>query len=252
MTDLLNAALAYAGKGWPVFPCKEGDKRPATLHGFKDATTDPARIRRWWSSADFNIGLPTGRSSVDVLDVDVKPDGTGFPALNRLLRADLARGAQQVVRTPSGGIHLWFRPSGNGNHGSGRHHLDVRGDGGYVVVPPSVVNGHRYKVIESTPEAAGVLDWKACIRLLDPPRRAVVSPIRRHSDNAVSVLTAWLSGQPAIEGSRNQMLFWACCRAAEVGETDRSDLIGAAVRLGLPESEATRTAESALRRAGAA
>ena len=49
MSDLLSAALRYAELGYPVFPCEPGTNRPATAHGFKDATTDPARIERWWA-----------------------------------------------------------------------------------------------------------------------------------------------------------------------------------------------------------
>lgn len=67
---LLEAALAYANYGWPVFPLKARSKQPATRHGFKDATTDPDRIRTWWTRhPDHNIGLPIGLA-FDVIDVE--------------------------------------------------------------------------------------------------------------------------------------------------------------------------------------
>ena len=58
--DLLAAALRYAAVGWPVFPCKPDSKEPATIHGFKDATTDPAVIEAWWRRRWRNqlAGLP--------------------------------------------------------------------------------------------------------------------------------------------------------------------------------------------------
>ena len=73
----LDAALAYAVVGWPVFPCYwrgERRKRPMTEHGFEDASTDPVQIEAWWIRAPRAISVPTGLpSTFVVLDIDVKP-----------------------------------------------------------------------------------------------------------------------------------------------------------------------------------
>ena len=109
----LLAALHYAARGWSVFPCWPGAKNPMTPHGFHDATTDRDTIIEWWRRApDANIALPTGPSSADVLDVDVRPNGNGWSALRVLVAAGLLAGAMRTVRTPSGGLHLYFLPTG--------------------------------------------------------------------------------------------------------------------------------------------
>jgi hypothetical protein len=84
---LHNAALAYARRGVPVFPCEPGAKRPLTRNGHWDATTDPHAIGRWWKRwPSANVGVPTGeKSGVVVLDVDV--DDGGPESLARLERA---------------------------------------------------------------------------------------------------------------------------------------------------------------------
>src|SRR5215469_11221378 len=72
---LLAAALAYAARGWAVFPLQPGGKKPmAGSNGFKDATIDHAQIEAWWTkNPDANIGIATGAASgISVLDVDVK------------------------------------------------------------------------------------------------------------------------------------------------------------------------------------
>ncbi len=107
--DQLASALALADRGLPVFPCIPGGKTPFTRHGFHDATTDPARIRRWWTaSPQANLATPTGMPGFDVLDVDVRPNGTGWAALHRLKTAGLLEGWIRAVATPSGVLHLHF------------------------------------------------------------------------------------------------------------------------------------------------
>src|SRR5713226_3892759 len=92
-------AQAYAACGWPVFPCQPGSKQPATRHGFLDATCDPDKVAWWWRRQPAaNVAIATGHPGPDVLDVDQHGTaGSGFPALNRLIRAGLAREAGAVV-----------------------------------------------------------------------------------------------------------------------------------------------------------
>lgn len=133
---LAAAALHYAtAYGWPVFPLVPGEKRPLTKHGFKDATTDPDQIRRWWrDTPSANIGLPTGHT-FDVIDVDV-PAGT-MPWLDLVDTGSLPDG-HGWVSTASGGTHVYIQPTGGGNlAGSIAPGIDYRGKGGFVVAPPS-------------------------------------------------------------------------------------------------------------------
>ena len=71
MGELLDAALDYAARGLPVFPCVSRGKTPAVARGFHAATCNPATIRRYWTDPDRNVGIPTGAASnVWVLDID--------------------------------------------------------------------------------------------------------------------------------------------------------------------------------------
>ena len=92
---ILRRALAYAHRGWPVFPCLPGQKIPATRHGFRDATTDEQQITDWFGhGASWNLAIATGAPGPDVLDVDQHgPAGNGYAAFTRLRRAGLADGA---------------------------------------------------------------------------------------------------------------------------------------------------------------
>jgi len=75
MADILAAALNFARRGIPVFPVSAKSKKPLTLHGFKDATTDEAQVRAWWTKRPkAMIGIPTGpRSKMWLFDVDIDP-----------------------------------------------------------------------------------------------------------------------------------------------------------------------------------
>ena len=96
-----QAALKYAEKGWPIFPCG-ANKRPLTPHGFKDASTDAEQVAQWWTDyPDAMIGLPTGAlSGIVVLDID---DPEEFAANCQI---DLA--GHTKVRTRKG-LHIWFK-----------------------------------------------------------------------------------------------------------------------------------------------
>lgn len=163
---LLDSALHYASWGWPVFPCRPRGKAPLTRHGFKDATTDPDKIRAWWrSTPTANIGLPTG-GAFDVIDIDTPKPVSGPAKLDRL--DDAQRWAalhggwrsywqlqdagalpdvHGVARTAGGGLHLFVLPnsSGEGNKAGILPGIDYRGRGGFVVAAPSVTETGPYR-----------------------------------------------------------------------------------------------------------
>lgn len=154
--DLAAAALWYATEyQWPVFPLVPGQKRPLTRHGFKDATTDPDQVRRWWrDTPDANIGLPTGHA-FDVIDVDVP---TGTFAWIDLQDTPACPDVHAWVATSSGGIHAYITPTGGGNlAGSIAPGIDYRGIGGFVVGPPSVrADGRRWSW--TTPPSPAIIN----------------------------------------------------------------------------------------------
>jgi hypothetical protein len=128
-------ALFYASLGWPVFPCHPKQKIPLTEHGVKDATTDEATIRAWWARwPTANIGLACG-TVVSVVDVDNKNGVNGWESLKEFP----ALPATVVSLTPTGGAHFLFLgnpPPRNKN--SFRDGIDIRGEGYYIILPPSI------------------------------------------------------------------------------------------------------------------
>lgn len=138
---VFDAALRYAELGYPVFPCAPGEKLPATVNGFKDASTDPAQIERWWTEKPAsNIGIPT--QGLLVLDVDAEAQWLQDQP-ERLL--ELA--GAPLSLTPSGGRHYVFRqPAGRAwrnTQGEIAPHVDTRANGGLFVVPPSALPGGK-------------------------------------------------------------------------------------------------------------
>lgn len=248
--SMFAQALAFAQAGVSVFPCVPGEKRPLTARGFLDASTDPHQIRMWWTaSPTANIATPTGRPGFDVLDVDVRPDGSGWVALRRLQEAGLIHGWIRAVRTPSGGLHLHYPGTGQRNGSLRGQHVDFRGVGGYVLLPPSLIRtpgyARRYELVDSRDVPGRALDWAAVTHLLAPtpsPRVAGQVPSTRVLD-PILPLAAHVARQS--EGNRDNALFWAACRAAESGVADLAPLVDAAIGAGLPERQARRTVRSA-------
>jgi Bifunctional DNA primase/polymerase, N-terminal len=253
MTGILGHALAYAAAGWPVFPVRPGRedcpepgrcpcKAPVTRNGFKDATTDPAVIRSWWSRRpDLNVAIATGAPGPDVLDVDVTGRGSGWAAFNQVKAAGLLSGALALVRTPRGGLHAYFAGTRQacGSLTRAGYFIDFKAAGGYVLAPPSAVHGKPYELLDHRGGGRGI-DWQVVRQVLVPPRR----PLPRGGNGDITRLAAWVAEQH--EGNRNAGLYWAARRAIESG-LDPGDLMPAATQAGLSEPEAQRTIDSARR-----
>lgn len=169
-TDLATAALGYAARGWPVFPChtptsfgpKKGEgratcscgkadcesqgKHPRTANGVRDASTDPELVAAWWRRwPTANIGMATG-IAFDVLDLDGLDalDELNLLALDTLFLPDepditVPGPAGPMVLTGSG-VHHYVAPTGATNRCrvGQRPGIDWRGRGGYVIAPPSI------------------------------------------------------------------------------------------------------------------
>lgn len=146
------AALALAVAGIPVFPCRRDNKAPLVARGFHDATTDEAIIRGWWSrTPGALIGVPTGvKSGWWVLDIDVKGENEPDDILHAL-QMEFGDFSGPVIRTPSGGLHVYFKADAririNGSGKTWRAQIDWRGEGGYVCVPPSGNGAALYSVL---------------------------------------------------------------------------------------------------------
>jgi hypothetical protein len=186
MTRLEQLPLEYAVRDKiPVFPCiASGPRRkhPHTPRGFHDASVDPAIIAAWWRLwPNALIGMPTGRVSRRwVLDIDVKRrEANGFDSL-----ADLGHSAlpeTPMAHTSSGGLHVYFDAgerelkNSAGTLGPG---LDVRGDGGYVIVPSSG-SGYFWDPQWNfrTVGPARAPDWLWTVKLSRPAPTGPIKPI---------------------------------------------------------------------------
>lgn len=152
--SMIEHALRYAGRGWPVFPiyemagdacscknpkCPAPGKHPRTASGHTEASVDEQQIRRWWQAHPAaNIGIRTGSESA-LLVLDVDPRHGGNESLDEILLSNGQIEECPESHTGSGGRHFLFKHPGwkTGNRANFRPGLDIRGDGGYIVAPPS-------------------------------------------------------------------------------------------------------------------
>ena len=114
------------------------------------------------------MAIATGAPGPDVVDVDVREDGSGSAALNRAKRAGLVDGYHAIVRTPSTGFHLYFAGTDQRSGSIRGQHLDFRSQGGYVVAPPSQAGGAQYVVVKHEPATGATVSWDAIRGLLEP------------------------------------------------------------------------------------
>lgn len=152
MSELASAAAEYVANGFAVFPCERESKEPATIHGFKDATKNPDAVKRLWSDyPQNNIGIATGAVSGGVFVVDVD-NHNGVDGAQFLLEWQREHGEfpeTACATTGSGGTHYFFKAPPGVSVRNAAHVIDgvdVRGDGGYIIAPPSRhPNGNRYE-----------------------------------------------------------------------------------------------------------
>ena len=266
--NTLSAALKLAADGIPVFPCKL-DKKPHIAGGFKNATRDESQIRSWWKQwPQAMIGMPTGPGSgVLVVDIDTAKDGEtkdGYASLAKLTAQYGSLPATRKHSTAGGGQHLIFKyPTGREVRNSTSKiapGIDVRGEGGYIIMPPSAnVEGKAYSVEDASLIAdapAWLLDLVALPKTapgkMDPERGLrhdgqlppyVRTAIEREISNLAS----------APEGTRNDTLnkkAFALGQWVDGGYLPEDEawnmLMPVALSIGLDEDESLKTIESGL------
>jgi hypothetical protein len=185
--DTLTAALAYAARGWRVLPIMPGQKRPPMAAWQHAATTDPTTIESWWTQLyrDHGLGVATGpESGIFIVDVDVANGKRGDESLQELVDTYGPLPETATVITPSGGTHLYFRyPQGQSVKNSASNRLgqwiDIRGDGGQCLAPPTVAStgvAYEWEGGEAG-EIAEAPGWLLAL-LTEPERAPVDSSIR--------------------------------------------------------------------------
>ncbi|MER5509534.1 bifunctional DNA primase/polymerase [Streptomyces sp. NPDC002766] len=233
---LLHAALDAAARGWHVFPLRPGSKQPA-LHGAAQcrttgdcadghlkweqrASTDPQRIVQCWETSPANVAIATGPSGLVVVDLDVAKDSSGTPDGVTFFLALCERAGQpwpdtHTVRTPSGGMHLYFTaPPGTrltNTAGKLAPLVDTRAWGGYVVAAGSSIDGAAYEV--TAPRRIAELPQWLREALTQPPKPSTPSSIAqprnasRRAQVALDRERAAIAAAP--EGQREETLFRA-------------------------------------------
>jgi hypothetical protein len=218
MTAILDAALSYARRGWPVLALR-GKIPLAESSGAHDATTDENKLRKLLANADLNIGISL--PSLFVLDIDAyKPEGQSWLAAHR----DRLRGITLTCRTGRGGWHLYFiRPAEVDLKGALAKGVDLRrGSGHYVVAPPSIhpETGQAYKWVQQWPKEPSRMPlWLFAMcrreRVVHAPQRA---PARQQTERDTVLSRAYHyieRADPAVSGSGgHNHTFSLCLRLA--------------------------------------
>jgi Bifunctional DNA primase/polymerase, N-terminal len=223
----LEAALDYARCGIPVFPCNPIDKKPLTPNGFKDATRDEAQILGWWQQyPNAMIGAPMGPASgVWAVDLDVDPARKidGKATLDQLAAQRGALPPTWATITPRGGRHLIFAWDSNvdirnsaGKIGPG---IDVRGNGGYIVLPPSRnATGGTYQWEPGGPQISALAPpWLVALAKAKKARAWAKAALDRECKNVASA-------QP---GTRNSTLDTAAFNLFQIvagGDLDEQEV----------------------------
>ena len=208
MIGALEAALGYAARGWPVSPWGTRGNRKFALtgHGHLDATTDRGILEQWWTRWPGAIpAVATGEpSGVVALDIDIRPAASGFDSLGELGIAAHPEGP--TTHTPQGGCAVLFRWPGyfvKTCSGELAPHLDIRGDGGSLILPPGPGRFWDPHLGPDTPLPA-MPEWMRIVEPESQPLSQDAAPLRPQRlsrfaeaalDAAVKAITSAPDGQ---------------------------------------------------------
>jgi hypothetical protein len=262
---VLQAALAYLEAGWSVIPAPVGAKRSLVAWKGWQATQPDRHMWKVWAERwpRCNLAVITGRlSGIVVVDVDVKGDG-----LSGLRQLELEHGelpTTALVITPSGGRHLYFRHPGGRIANSASllaPGVDIRGDGGLALLPPSRRGTDAYVWYEGPDKVAPMPPWLvASVRPRPATVHASSSVATTRLDDArtaarYAAIVRILEQAPAPTGDqpggRNNALFWCALRVRDLiaegaPRALAAQLEDAAVDRGLSRADAKRTISSGL------
>jgi hypothetical protein len=237
-SGLLESALSYVRMDYAVIPLPSRKKKPPRIKNWSDSwTKDEDKVRAWWKKwPESNIGIVCGEpSNLVVLDVD-GPEG------HRALRGHSLPDTVQVTTGRDEGTHYWFHynPGEDDvditNKVSMYDQVDLRGEGGYVVAPPSIhPNGPRYKfppwLDPQTTQPLRVPRWIEELFLetededttdeileenLDPEEGNLISPLFKKSAEKYGDLGP-LEAPDSNSGQRNRWLYEKCLTHLNLG-----------------------------------
>lgn len=229
-----RAARDYIERGWAVVPLATGKKEPVTRRGLNDWTDNPEQADVWWGQGSYegrgnptyNVGIVCGQVSGGLVVIDI--DDGGMEALRDWETAHGSLPETVTAITGSGGRHLLYRasrevrPSANGEL-----HIDVRGDGSYIVAPPSIhPNGEPYEWGVS-PDDMDVAD-------ADDLVYAFIDYVRPSSTGGEGERRPHFELPSDISKNRNDTLFRYACSLREKG------LDGDAIAVLVENANATR------------
>ena len=232
MSSNLQTVLTYAKQGIPVFPCKP-DKTPYVKGGFKAATTDEQQIRAWWIAwPDAMIGLPMGKvSGLWALDVDtpkIAGDADGRASLQLLIAVHGELPLTLMQQTPGGGTHYIFLYPQDGagipnSVGGVAPKIDVRGDGGYIVIAPSINGeGKAYSFLNQAPPVHAP-EW-----LLKLVRQPLKVPSKNTNSPAFGAPPTIMAGLSIVAPYVQKAIDEECAKVAAAQQGTRNNTLNEA------------------------
>ena len=245
MSAMLDAALAYARRGIPIFPCIPNSKKPATARGFHDATTDETAIRSWWQSGpDFNIAFSPQTIGQGVVDLDGQDGIDAWRAF-----AGDRDYKTYIIRTPRGGFHLYYEgelPTSVRRLIPGKP-VDTRGKGSYALLPPSATPDGTYAAFLDRPVSPMPEFLTRRVALMRDQSVKLDGPVEWDTVTNLSRATAYLAGRnPAVEGrGGDEHTYQTACDLCDLGISEERAVTlmqDKAVKIGVPDELDTPTA----------